>query len=79
MKWMLITAMLSNPVVYDNQSVCEQALDQIQTKDKGAICIPWGNTFERMEMDNMMNSFVALVKELKELELQNNLDNQNSQ
>ena len=76
MKWMLITMMLSNPVVYDNQKVCEQALEQVQPKDKGAICIPWGNTFERMEMDNMMSSFVALVKELKELEVQNNLDNQ---
>ena len=76
MKWMLITMMLSNPVVYDNQKGCEQALEQVQSKDKGAICIPWGNTVERMEMDNMMNSFVALVKELKELEIQNNLDNQ---
>ena len=76
MKWMLITMMLSNPVVYDNQEVCQKALDQVQPKDKGAICIPWGNTFERMEMDNMMSSFVALVKELKELEIQNNLDNQ---
>jgi len=54
MKWMLITMMLSNPVVYDNQKVCEQALEQVQPKDKGAICIPWGNTFESVDYDDVI-------------------------
>jgi hypothetical protein len=64
MKWMLITALLSNPITYQSEDVCKVALAEVSKKDKGAICIPAGETKE----DRFVLNFFDLVDKLQTLE-----------
>ena len=55
MKWMLISIILNSPITYSDQTVCEQALAQVKTQDKTAMCIPAGETEEDKMMLNIFN------------------------
>jgi len=40
MKWLLISLLLQNPMVYPTQERCEFAVKAIAKMDPDAICIP---------------------------------------
>ena len=42
MKWMLISMMLANPMVYANEKTCNVAADALKNVDIEAVCIPAG-------------------------------------
>ena len=42
MKFLLITAVLNNPLVYSSQDVCEDAIRELRKLDSSAVCIPAG-------------------------------------
>ena len=64
MKWMLITAILANPVTYNSEDICRQALTEVSKQDESAICIPAGETNE----DQFFINFFDLVQKSKEIE-----------
>jgi len=66
MKWMLITAILYNPVVYKDEATCKVALAELKEVDYAAACIPAGNY--QSESDAMFGKFFDMVKTLKEME-----------
>ena len=66
MKWMLITMMLSNPVVYTNEATCEVARMRLADMDQQAVCIPAGQTVS--ESDAMFDKFFNMVEKMHQME-----------
>jgi len=42
MKWLLISMMLNNPMVYADEATCNKAVKAISKMDPEAVCIPAG-------------------------------------
>ncbi|MEK9697950.1 MAG: hypothetical protein VW270_19435 [Candidatus Poseidoniales archaeon] len=42
MKWLLISMMLNNPMVYADEATCNKAVKAIAKMDPDAVCIPAG-------------------------------------
>lgn len=70
MKWMLITAVLSNPVTYPTEDICKTALKELSGKDPKAVCIPAGED----KSDKFLLNFVDIIEKLQALDAQKTLD-----
>ena len=66
MKWMLITMMLSNPVVYTDEATCKIALENLNNVDYAAACIPAGESVS--ESDAVFDRFFSMVEKMHKLE-----------
>jgi len=69
MKWMLITAILYNPVIYDNEDTCKVALEELNNVDYAAACIPAGNYTS--ETDAIFDQFFDMVEKMHQLGVDN--------
>ena len=66
MKWMLITMMLANPVVYTDEATCKIALENLNNVDYQAACIPAGESVA--ESDAVFDRFFSMVEKMHKLE-----------
>ena len=69
MKWMLITAILYNPVVYDSEATCKVALEELNNVDYAAACIPAGDYTS--ETDAIFDKFFDMVEKMHQLGVDN--------
>ena len=69
MKWMLITAILYNPVIYKDEATCKAALMELHNVDYAAACIPAGDY--KHETDHMFDKFFDMVLKLQAFNAQN--------
>ena len=72
MKWMLITMMLANPVVYTDEATCEVARMRLADMDQQATCIPAGQTVS--ESDALFDRFFNMVEKMHSLEQNKSVD-----
>jgi hypothetical protein len=71
MKFMLITMMLANPVIYTDETTCELAVSKLtRAGEVTAVCIPVGEE-QADPSDQMFDSFIKMVNKIKELEAKN--------
>ena len=71
MKFMLITMMLANPVIYTDETTCELAVAKLaKAGELTAVCIPAGEE-QADPSDQMFESFIKMVTKLKEIESKN--------
>jgi len=66
MKWLLITAVLNSPMVYDDEVTCLKARNAISKLEQMAVCIPKGTnqsdeSFKKFQ--GMLQSFANGMKE----------------
>ena len=66
MKWMLISMMLANPVVYPNEQTCNIAVDALKNVDIDAVCIPAGEQAKNPG-DAMLEGFMKLIDEMEKM------------
>ena len=62
MKWLLISMMLNNPMVYADEATCNKAVKAIAKMDSKAVCIPAGID-EGEERAEMVKKFLKAMTE----------------
>jgi hypothetical protein len=65
MKWLLISMMLNNPMVYADEATCNKAVKAISKMDPEAVCIPAG-VDEGEERAQMIRKFLKAMTDSME-------------
>lgn len=66
MKFMLISVMLANPMVYANEKTCNVAADALKNVDIEAVCIPAGEQAKNPG-DAMLEGFMKLIDQMEKM------------
>lgn len=74
MKALLIVAALNMQMTYDDMSVCKQAQAELEKNNITAICLPKGKD---TKTDDMFSTFMDMIKEIKQMEIESAKQDQN--
>ena len=67
MKWLLITSMLSSPMVYGDEETCKKAMSAIvQSTADTAVCIPRGEDQSEQSFKRFQRMFQSFSEGMKE-------------